>query len=139
MGASMAMLVGTLGGEGPGHGASTLATQMEKYRHSLEGRTQSPIDKLRQMTSATVRAYMHGPDTLQARQQLVRDYLNTVPLAAVFGHGEVHGVGDALWVWFAEDLQRFSANLNGDNGLADQARALRQALSVTSPQRRPSW
>lgn len=139
MGASMAMLVGTLGGEGPGHGASTLATQMEKYRHSLEGRTQSPIDKLRQMTSATVRAYMHGPDTLQARQQLVRDYLNTVPLAAAPGHGEVHGVGDALWVWFAEDLQRFSANLNGDSGLADQARALRQALSLIIAQRRPSW
>lgn len=38
-GASMGMVMGTLGGEGPSHGASTLATQMEKYRHSLEGRT----------------------------------------------------------------------------------------------------
>ena len=138
-GASMSMLVGSLGGSGPSHGASTLATQMEKYRHSLEGRTQTPMDKLRQMASATVRAYMHGPDTLQARQQLVRDYLNTVPLAAAPGHGEVHGVGDALWAWFAEDIQQFSDRLNGQQGLHAQAVALRQALSLVIAQRRPSW
>ena len=138
-GASMSMLVGTLGGDGPSHGASTLATQMEKYRHSLEGRTQTPLDKLRQMTSATVRAYMHGPETLAARQQLVRDYLNTVPLAAAPGYGEVHGVGDAIWVWFAEDIKHFTASLNGDRGLEAQAVALRQALSLIVAQRRPSW
>ena len=138
-GASMSMLVGTLGGDGPSHGASTLATQMEKYRHSLEGRTQTPLDKLRQMTSATVRAYMHGPETLAARQQLVRDYLNTVPLAAAPGYGEVHGVGDAIWVWFAEDISHFTASLNGEMGLEAQAVALRQALSLIVAQRRPSW
>ncbi|MFA5679197.1 MAG: transglycosylase domain-containing protein [Pseudomonas sp.] len=138
-GASMSMLVGTLGGSGPSHGASTLATQMEKFRHSLEGRTQTPLDKLRQMTSATVRAYRHGPETLQARQQLVRDYLNTVPLSAAPGYGEVHGIGDGLRVWFAEDAQRFAANLNGEQGLDEQAVALRQALSLIIAQRRPSW
>ena len=137
--ASMALLVGSLGGDGHHHGASTLATQMEKYRHSLHGRTQTPLDKLRQMTSATVRAYMHGPETLTTRQQLVRDYLNTVPLAAAPGYGEVHGVGDALWVWFAEDISHFTASLNGDLGLAKQGVALRQALSLVIAQRRPSW
>lgn len=138
-GASMAMVAGSLGGSGPSHGASTLATQMEKYRHSLEGRTHTPMDKLRQMTSATVRAYMHGPETLHARQQLVRDYVNTVPMSAAPGHGEVHGMGDALWVWFAEDIQDFTANLNGEHGVQAQALALRQALSLIIAQRRPSW
>ena len=33
-------------------GGSTLATQLEKYRHSPEGRTQSARDKLQQMASA---------------------------------------------------------------------------------------
>ena len=139
VGASMSLVTGSLGGEGPSHGASTLATQMEKYRHSLEGRTHSPTDKLRQMASAAVRAYMHGPETMQVRQQLVRDYLNTVPLAAAPGHGEVHGMGDALWVWFAADIDDFTADLNGERGIAAQAVALRQALSLVIAQRRPSW
>src|SRR5690606_12880883 len=113
--------------------------QMEKYRHSFEGRTQSPMDKLRQMASASVRAYMNGPETLEARQQLVRDYLNSVPLTAAPGHGEVHGIGDALWVWFAEDIDNFSASLDGRQGQAAQALALRQALALIIAQRRPSW
>ena len=138
-GASVAMVTSSLGGNGPSHGASTLATQMEKYRHSFEGRTQSPMDKLRQMASASVRAYMNGPETLEARQQLVRDYLNSVPLTAAPGHGEVHGIGDALWVWFAEDIDNFSASLDGRQGQAAQALALRQALALIIAQRRPSW
>ena len=137
--ASLAMVAGTLGGAGYSHGASTLATQIEKYRHSLEGRTQSPLDKLRQMTSASVRAYRGGPQTLDARRQLVLDYLNSVPLTAAPGHGEVHGFGDALWVWFAEDIEGFSASLNGERGLPAQALALRQGLSLVIAQRRPSW
>src|SRR5688572_30509339 len=38
-------------------GGSTLATQIEKYRHWPSGVTSSPLDKLRQMYSATLRAY----------------------------------------------------------------------------------
>src|SRR5262245_37247367 len=41
----------------PTPGASTLATQIEKYRHSREGRTDSGREKLRQMMSASLRAY----------------------------------------------------------------------------------
>jgi hypothetical protein len=44
------------------------------------------------MISASVRAYQPGPQTLEARQRVVRDYLNSVPLSAVPGHGEVHGM-----------------------------------------------
>jgi len=52
-------------------GGSTLATQIEKYRHSREGRTDSGVEKLRQMASASVRAYLGGENTLAARRQIV--------------------------------------------------------------------
>ncbi|HWJ93765.1 MAG TPA: transglycosylase domain-containing protein, partial [Telluria sp.] len=52
-----------LGSGGRVAGGSTLATQIEKYRHSAEGRTSSLQDKLRQMASATLRAYLDGEDT----------------------------------------------------------------------------
>ncbi len=42
-------------------GGSTLATQLEKLRHSPEGRTHSPAEKLRQIASATLRSYQDGP------------------------------------------------------------------------------
>lgn len=47
----------------PRIGGSTLATQLEKMRHSAGGRTQSIGDKARQMLSASLRAYLHGRDT----------------------------------------------------------------------------
>jgi membrane peptidoglycan carboxypeptidase len=75
-------------------GGSTLATQIEKYRHSPSGVTGSVYDKLRQMYSATLRVYANGPDTSAARRRIVLDYLNTVPLAATPEYGEVSGLGD---------------------------------------------
>ena len=44
-------------------GGSTLATQIEKYRHAPAGRTEDATAKLRQMVSASLRAYRNGPDT----------------------------------------------------------------------------
>jgi hypothetical protein len=44
-------------------GGSTLATQIEKYRHSPDGLTMTAGDKLRQMASASLRAYLDGSDT----------------------------------------------------------------------------
>ena len=41
-------------------GGSTLATQIEKYRHSPNGMTITPKDKLLQVASASVRAYLDG-------------------------------------------------------------------------------
>jgi membrane peptidoglycan carboxypeptidase len=80
----------------------TLATQIKKFRHSPEGRTQSISEKFRQMVSASFRAHLDGPDTRRARERILVDY--TVPLSARVGSGEVNGIGDALWVWYGEDF-----------------------------------
>jgi membrane peptidoglycan carboxypeptidase len=68
-------------------GASTLATQLEKFRHSPGGITQDSHDKLVQMISATLRVYRDGAENLPARKRLLLDYLNSLPLAAQPGYG----------------------------------------------------
>ncbi len=93
-------------------GGSTLATQLEKYRHSPDGLTLSATEKLRQMLSASVRAYQSGPQTMAARENIVRDYLNSVPLSAAPGHGEVHGLADGLRIWFGADFAQVNRLLN---------------------------
>lgn len=122
-------------------GGSTLATQIEKFRHSPEGRTADAAEKLRQMLSAAVRAYREGRTTLPLRQQIVLDYLNNVPLSAAPGYGEVHGIGDGLWVWFGADFAASNRALADAPGSSLEARAvaLRQVLALTIAQRRPSW
>ncbi|QTP55302.1 penicillin-binding protein [Billgrantia sulfidoxydans] len=126
---------------GQAAGGSTLATQLEKYRHSPQGRTYSSREKLRQMVSASVRSYQHGPQTLTARQDVALDYLNTVPLSAAPGYGEVHGIGDGLWAWFGTDFDTFNRLLTTDDGggHAQQGLALRQVVALMIAQRRPSW
>jgi membrane peptidoglycan carboxypeptidase len=86
--------VGALDSHHPVSGGSTLATQLEKIRHSPEGRTESVLEKGRQIVSASLRAYAHGSDTTEARRQIVRGYLNALPLGAIAGHGEVIGLAD---------------------------------------------
>lgn len=124
-------------------GASTLATQIEKYRHSPEGLTTSPGAKLQQMASASVRAYQAGPVTLPVRQNLVLTYVNTLPLYGAPGYGEVHGLGDGLWVWFGTDFehvnQLLSQPVTQDDSLLAQGHALRQVLSLLIAQRRPAY
>ncbi|WP_068829407.1 transglycosylase domain-containing protein [Pseudomonas sp. BMS12] len=124
-------------------GGSTLATQLEKYRHSPDGLTLEPMDKLRQMISASLRTYRQGPQTLAARQAVVRDYLNSVPLSAAPGHGEVHGLADGLRVWFGSDFARTNALLDSNSGVlasrAERGQALRQVLALMIAQRRPSY
>ena len=131
------------GSEGRTPGGSTLATQIEKYRHSPDGRTASMEDKLRQMASAAARAYQPGQDTTAVRHQLVVDYLNTVPLAARPGFGEVNGMGDGLWVWYGQDFAQVNALLQAAAQAAqptpEQALAYKQALSLVIAQRRPSY
>lgn len=125
-----------------GGGGSTLATQIEKYRHSPEGRTDSPAEKLRQMASATLRAYSQGEDTRARRREIALDYLNSVPLAARAGFGEINGMGDGLWAWFGRDFDEFNRLLRAPAGqvpLADQAAAFKQALALMVAQRRPSY
>ncbi|MFZ2827544.1 transglycosylase domain-containing protein, partial [Hydrogenophaga sp.] len=124
-------------------GGSTLATQIEKYRHSPDGITHSAREKLRQMASASVRAYRQGADTLPVRRQILLDYLNTVPLSAAPRHGEVHGLGDGLWVWFGTDFQRARSLLMPGEDLAgdpaERAQVLRQVVALMVAHRRPSW
>ncbi len=123
-------------------GGSTLATQLEKYRHSPEGLTLSGGEKIRQMVSASVRAYQAGPNTLGSRQNILRDYLNSVPLSAVPGHGEVHGMAEGLRVWYGADFnqvnQALSDTAQDPTNLAARGLALRQVLSLMIAQRRPS-
>ncbi|VVM62398.1 hypothetical protein PS623_01323 [Pseudomonas fluorescens] len=127
---------------GQSAGGSTLATQLEKYRHSPDGLTVSGSEKLRQMLSASVRAYKGGPDTTESRQRIVRDYLNSVPLSAVPGHGEVHGMAEGLRVWYGADFDQVNRALASTatdaDSLAERGLALRQVLSLMIAQRRPS-
>lgn len=124
-------------------GGSTLATQIEKYRHSPDGQTADVTEKLRQMASASLRAYMNGPDTINARRQLVVDYLNSTPLAGRPGFGEVIGLGDGLWAWYGTGLKAASTVLSrpaiGARDLASQAQVYKQILSLLLAQRRPAF
>jgi len=119
-------------------GGSTLATQLEKYRHSLDGRTRSPMDKLRQMTAASLLVYRDGTDTRASRREIILDYLNTVPLAAAPGYGEVYGLGDGLHVWFGQSLEQFLNDLRPDRPSGIRAQAFRQALTLLCAARAPS-
>lgn len=127
---------------GQSAGGSTLATQLEKYRHSPDGLTVSGGEKIRQMISASVRAYQAGPETLAARQNVVRDYLNSVPLSAVPGHGEVHGMAEGLRVWYGADFnkanERLASTDTDPKAMAEKGLALREMLSLMIAQRRPS-
>ncbi|QFI55962.1 transglycosylase domain-containing protein [Aeromonas simiae] len=124
-------------------GGSTLATQVEKYRHSPDGLTLSPKEKLKQMISASIRAYRLGPETLEARKLVAWAYLNSVPLSAAPGYGEVHGLGDGLWVWFGADFERVNQlldpSLDSEASLAERGLALRQVVSLMIAHRRPSY
>lgn len=124
-------------------GGSTLATQIEKFRHSPDGVTPNSGEKLRQMVSASVRAYRDGEDTLPVRRTLLLDYLNTVPLSAAPTFGEVNGLGDGLWVWFGADFDEVNALLAAPEAegsrLADQGRALHQVVALMIAHRRPTY
>lgn len=121
-----------------GGGGSTLATQIEKYRHSEDGRTSSMKDKLLQMMSASLRSYQDGENTVVARRRIVVNYLNTVPLSAKSGFGEVNGIGDGMWVWYGRDFNEVKTLLNAKLDQPGSALAYKQALSLLIAQRRPS-
>ena len=120
-------------------GGSTLATQIEKYRHSPDGLTLEASDKLKQMASGSVRAYLDGKDTMPTRRRLVLDYLNTVPLSAAPGFGEVIGLPDALWAWYGQDFQQVSKLLTANVPNAETAAAYKHVLSLLIAQRKPSF
>ncbi len=124
-------------------GGSTLATQIEKFRHSPEGRTGAARDKLRQMLTASVRAYRQGPETLPERKRIILDYLNSTPLTARSGIGEVNGVGDGLYAWFGSELADVKTALSHPATDAASYRRMaelyKQTLSLMLAERRPSY
>lgn len=120
-------------------GGSTLATQIEKFRHSRDGLTLSMRDKWQQMASASVRAYLDGEDTMPARRGLVLAYLDGVPLSAAPGAGEVIGLPDALKAWYGLDWQEVSPLLMANQPDARTAYAYKHALSLLISQRKPYY
>jgi membrane peptidoglycan carboxypeptidase len=143
--AAVQMMARKLGANINVPGGSTLATQLEKYRHSPDGYTESMVEKLRQMGSASLRAYLQGPDTRETRRQIALAYLNSMPLAATAKLGEVHGLGDGLSAWFGADFNAVNQLLNmktvnsTERVTQQQAQAYRQVLSILLSQRRPSY
>jgi membrane peptidoglycan carboxypeptidase len=125
-------------------GGSTLATQIEKYQHSPGGRTSTPGDKIRQMISASLKAYYESENTEKYRKNIALDYINSVPLAAMPGHGEIQGLSDGLWAYFGENPEKIntllsqpSHTLNHDE-IKAQGKAFKQILSLFLAHRRPS-
>ena len=131
------------GGRGLGlplaiEGGSTLATQLEKLRHSPGGRTSSPLDKLRQVTAASLKAYRSGPDTRAHRRNIVVDYLNAMPLAAVPGRGEVRGLGEGLHAWFGLDFVDVQRSLLDRGISAQKIAAYKAVLALLCAVREPT-
>jgi membrane peptidoglycan carboxypeptidase len=126
-------------------GGSTIATQLEKYRHSNEGRTSGIKDKLRQMASASLRSYMYGRNTIETRKLIVQQYINSIPLAALRGYGEVNGLGDGLWAWYGVEFEEINqklkrlASLPAGADVTPYAEAYKQVLSLFIAHRRPSF
>ena len=124
-------------------GASTLATQIEKFRHSPGGRTDKMGEKLRQMLTASARAYAEGPDTTEARRRILTTYLDSTPLSSRPGFGEVIGVGEGLKAWYGTDFANanhiLAAPARTPVELARKAEVYKQVLSLLLAERRPSY
>ncbi len=129
----------------PRIGGSTLATQLEKMRHSDGGQTQSVTDKARQMVSASLRAYMDGSDTRSAEERIVCDYVNSIPLSATPAQGEIIGLADGMKAWYGADFDTFNRLLSSreDHLNAKQMATLgatyREVLSLFLAMRAPTW
>jgi membrane peptidoglycan carboxypeptidase len=138
--ASLLYSASKVGLDFPIQGGSTLAIQLEKYRHSPGGRTSSPLDKLRQVAGASLKAYREGADTRIWRRQIVVDYFNTAPLAAAPGYGEIYGVGNGLYAWFGLDLKDVKDRLaDGAAPLVERASAYKHSLALLIALRAPTF
>lgn len=119
-------------------GGSTLATQLEKYRHSPSGRTESVGDKVRQIFAASLKAYRPGVEPLAWRRDIILDYVNTMPLAAAPGYGEVHGLGSGLRVWFGMPLSLTSDALAASEPTMAKVHAFKHSLALIASLRAPT-
>jgi membrane peptidoglycan carboxypeptidase len=140
--AGIAYLREKFGGGAAAAGGSTLAIQIEKFRHSPGGLTESPFEKLRQIGAASLRAYRLGPRTAEVRRELVVDYLNSLPLAALKGRGEILGLREGLEAWYDADFDDVNRRIRAipRSGPVDPTAALAyaQALSLILATQRPT-
>ena len=111
-------------------GGSTLATQIEKFRHSPQGRTESALDKARQLISASLKVYREGTDTRPRRQEIIIDYLNSMPLSAVPGYGEVSGIAEGLHAWFGLQPDEVWKELHTPEPTRAKVKAYKHALAL---------
>src|SRR5437773_74984 len=122
--------------------ASTLATQIEKFRHSPNGLTGGVGEKLRQMLTASAHVYINGANTMDRRREIVTTYLNSTPLSSFPGYGEVIGLPDALYVWFSTDFNDAAKVLTGTpknkKEWARKGEIYRQVLALLLSGRLPS-
>jgi membrane peptidoglycan carboxypeptidase len=122
----------------PREGGSTLATQIEKFRHSPAGRTRTVRDKFLQMASASIKAYRLGADTRPERRRILFEYLNSVPLAAAPGYGDVHGIGEGLWAWFGVSLDDVKRGLSHPRTSEAYARTYQRLFALLCAARAPT-
>jgi membrane peptidoglycan carboxypeptidase len=122
----------------PVQGGSTLAVQLEKFRHSPNGRTESPAEKYRQVVGASLKAYREGWNTRAWRERIIIDYLNTVPLAGAPGYGEIHGLGEGLYAWFGMQLAEVVNALKTPGLTPGKVRAFKHALTLLISVRAPT-
>ena len=93
------------------------------------------------MATASLRAYMNGPDSTEARQRIVVDYLNSTPLGSRTGYGEINGVADGLKVWYGTSFAEANKIL-ADSRLSaggKKAEVYKQVLSLFLAERRPAY
>ena len=122
----------------PVQGGSTLAVQLEKFRHSPNGRTDTPVEKLRQVIGASLKSYHEGASTRAWRERIIIDYLNSVPLAAAPAYGEIHGVGEGLYAWFGMQLADAVKALKAQGATPAKIRAFKHLLTLLVSVRAPS-
>ncbi len=116
------------------NGASTLATQIEKYEHSNKGRTEGIRDKLNQMMSASIRLYRNGRNTTISRKEIILNYINSIPLGSVKGNGEVIGFGDGILLWFGRNFLETNKEIR-----LQKPEFFKEALSLIISVRRPNY
>ncbi len=126
-----------------GMGGSTLATQLIKFRHSSKGITGTPWDKLKQMAGASIWAYQKNPNTIEVRREIVKEYLNGMPLGAAPGYGEINGIGNGMWAWYGKTINRLISDLSlpetGLDKIYQKAKTLKEAFSLIIATRYPSF
>ena len=90
------------------------------------------------MTSASLRVYRDGADTQVVRRAIVLEFINTMPLSATRGYGEVFGLGDGLYQWFGLELSDVRDSLAESASPGVRAWAVKHILALLCATRAPT-